>query len=142
MPKIRLVPALVCLLAFAACGDDDDAPSADSEATAEATSTDSSGSATATAADDDSAVLVGAGDIAMCDHENDEATAELLDEIDGIIFTLGDNAYDQGTLSEFEECYDPTWGRHKDRTRPSLGNHEYGTGNADGYFAYFGESCG
>ena len=33
-------------------------------------------------------------------------------------------------------------GRHKDRTRPALGNHEYKTGNANGYFQYFGASAG
>ncbi len=45
-------------------------------------------------------------------------------------------------MEEYEQCYDPTWGRHKGRTRPAAGNHEYATGNADGYFAYFGAAAG
>ena len=73
------------------------------------------------------AVFVGAGDIATCNSTGDEATAALLDSIAGTVFTLGDNAYPTGTLSQFNDCYDPTWGRHKARTRPAPGNHEYDT---------------
>ena len=58
------------------------------------------------------------------------------------MFTAGDNAYESGTLEEYEQCYGPTWGRHKDRTRPATGNHEYALGNADGHFQYFGEAAG
>lgn len=87
-------------------------------------------------------VLVGAGDIAMCDRNGDEITAALLDAIPGTVFTTGDNAYESGTPSEFRDCYHPSWGRHKARTRPSLGNHEYLTAGAAGYFDYFGEAAG
>ena len=87
-------------------------------------------------------VLVGAGDIAGCDAEGDEATAELLDEIDGAVFTLEDNVYLDGSEEEFEECYDLTWGRHKERTRPTPGNHDYVTPGAEPYFDYFGEAAG
>ena len=82
-------------------------------------------------------ILVGAGDISMCDNDNDELTAQLLDNIPGTVFTTGDNAYPDGTYQQFIECYDPTWGRHKDRTRPVPGNHEYLTDGAAGYFEYF-----
>jgi hypothetical protein len=85
-----------------------------------------------------SAVLVGAGDIASCSNSNDEATAKLLDAIPGTVFTTGDNVYDSGTTSQFTNCYGPTWGRHKARTKPSPGNHDYGTSGASGYFNYFG----
>jgi hypothetical protein len=87
-------------------------------------------------------VMVGAGDIASCSSSGDEATANLLDNIAGTVFNLGDNAYDTGSATEFANCYDPTWGRHKTRTMPSPGNHEYGTANASGYFNYFGSSAG
>lgn len=87
-------------------------------------------------------VLVGAGDIAECDLHFDEATADLLDAIPGTVFTTGDNAYGNGTPQEFQECYDPSWGRHKARTMPSPGNHDYGTDNAAGYFGYFGPAAG
>ena len=66
-------------------------------------------------------VLVGAGDIATCESRGDEATAKLLDDIRGTVITLGDNAYPDGTLSQFRNCYGPSWGRHKDRTKPARG---------------------
>ncbi len=87
-------------------------------------------------------VLVGAGDIASCTSSGDEATALLLDRIPGIVFTLGDNAYESGTLAEYTNCYDSSWGRHKARTRPTPGNHEYFTPGAAGYYAYFGAAAG
>ncbi len=89
-----------------------------------------------------SVVLVGAGDIGDCTSEGDEATAELLDGIAGTVFTTGDNAYPDGTAGDFADCYDPSWGRHKDRTRPSPGNHDYHTAGAADYFAYFGAAAG
>ena len=84
-----------------------------------------------------SAVLLGAGDISSCDNNNDQATAKLLDNIPGVVFALGDNVYIDGTYLEFTDCYHPTWGRHKDRTKPVPGNHEYFTPEAAGYFEYF-----
>jgi hypothetical protein len=83
------------------------------------------------------AVLIGAGDIATCRTDNDELTAKLLDSLPGTVFTVGDNAYPDGTYSEFIDCYEPTWGRHKDRTLPIPGNHDYHSGEAVGYFKYF-----
>jgi hypothetical protein len=80
---------------------------------------------------------VGAGDIASCNNNNDELTAQLLDGIPGTVFTTGDNVYDSGTFTQFTDCYDPTWGRHKVRTEPVPGNHEYVTSGAAGYFQYF-----
>lgn len=86
-------------------------------------------------------VFVGAGDIAVCGGSSD-LTARLLDAIGGTVFTLGDNAYFSGTRQEFRDCYDPTWGRHKSRTRPVPGNHEYQSPGASPYFEYFGVSAG
>jgi calcineurin-like phosphoesterase family protein len=88
------------------------------------------------------AVLVGAGDIADCASSGDEATAKLLADISGTVYTTGDNAYESGAPPEFSECYDPTWGRYKARTRPSVGNHDYLTPEASGYFGYFGSAAG
>jgi calcineurin-like phosphoesterase family protein len=84
-------------------------------------------------------VLVGAGDIAACDAQyQDEATALLLDGIEGTVIAVGDEAYPYGAPSDFTPCYDQSWGRHKARTRPAAGNHEYITPGAVGYFGYFG----
>jgi hypothetical protein len=97
------------------------------------------------------ATLIGAGDIAACGSggpsaSGAEATARLLDTIprdpSTVVFTAGDNVYSSGTPSEFSGCYDPTWGRDKDRMRPAPGNHDYGTAGASGYFNYFGSVVG
>lgn len=87
-------------------------------------------------------VLVGAGDIAGCNSNGDEATAALLDNIGGTVITLGDNTYPLGSAAEFAQCYAPSWGRFKSRTRPAPGNHDYGTRGAAGYFNYFGPAAG
>lgn len=87
-------------------------------------------------------MFVGAGDIAECNSAGPVETARLLDRIQGTVFTLGDNAYPSGTREQFENCYHPTWGRHRDRTRPTLGNHEYETPRAAAYFEYFGAAAG
>ena len=89
-----------------------------------------------------SEVLVGAGDISSCSQNNDEATARLLDNIPGTVFTAGDNAYSSGTTSEYSNCYGPTWGRHKARTRPAIGNHDFSTSSGAPYYAYFGGNAG
>ena len=87
--------------------------------------------------------LVGAGDIATCKHlDSAEATAKLVEQIPGTVFAAGDLAYEKGTPEEFKNCYDPTWGKFKDRTKPSLGNHEYVDRSASGYFQYWGAQAG
>jgi len=87
-------------------------------------------------------VFVGAGDISDCGNDNDEATAKLLDAIPGTVFTLGDNVYSSGTDTQYAQCFDPTWGRHKARTKPSPGNHDYNTSGATGYYNYWGALAG
>ena len=86
-------------------------------------------------------ILVGAGDIARCGTGNDEQTATLLDGIEGTVFTAGDNAYPDGSSRDFAQCYEPSWGRHRERTRPVPGNHEYQTPGAAGYKDYFGSAA-
>jgi len=87
--------------------------------------------------------LIGAGDIASAaTNSGAESTAKLLDaavaaDSDTIMFTAGDNVHPSGSASEYSTYYDPTWGRHKARTRPSPGNHDYETSGASGYFNYF-----
>jgi hypothetical protein len=88
--------------------------------------------------DGEDPVLVGAGDIGDCNTDDDEATAALLDNIPGTVFAAGDNAYPDGSAAKYKGCYEPTWGRHKDRTRPIPGNHDYHTSGARGYKDYFG----
>jgi hypothetical protein len=87
-------------------------------------------------------VLVGAGDIGDCGSIGPGATAALINNIPGVVFAAGDNAYPDGTVLDYEYCYEPTWGSHRARTRPTPGNHEYHTPGATGYFRYFGANAG
>ncbi|MFZ6767350.1 metallophosphoesterase family protein [Undibacterium sp. Di26W] len=93
-----------------------------------------------------------AGDIADCRKNPAEEsmaarTAELVaagldKDKTARAITLGDNTYSVGSPTEFTKCYDPTWGRFKDKTLPSPGNHDYGMPKALGYFNYFGDLAG
>jgi Concanavalin A-like lectin/glucanases superfamily/Bacterial Ig-like domain len=88
-------------------------------------------------------VILGAGDIVGCDTTGDEATADLLDRLPGLVTTLGDHVYETGSESEFNNCYDETWGRHKARTAPTIGGHEHlSSPNASAYYGYFGAAAG
>jgi len=56
------------------------------------------------------------------------------------VFTAGSGEF-EGTLIEYQNCYNPTWGRHKARTFPVLGKHDYdSSATAAGFFGYFGTS--
>ena len=99
-------------------------------------------SSSATGSADQTAILVGAGDIADCkDLSGAEATAKLLDKVPGTVMAVGDLAYPDGSKENFA-CYDKTWGRVKSRTRPAPGNHEFHAAGATPYFDYFGPAAG
>lgn len=112
------------------------------------TVTDSKGAASAPAAtnahvaDRSGVVFAGAGNIATCGSTRDDATALLLHNLTGFVFTLGDNAFPDGSSENYSNCYEPGWGRFKGRTYAVLGNHDYRTGNADPTFDYFGDRAG
>jgi len=96
--------------------------------------------------------IYAAGDIARCAHPDPKyagasdtaatVAAGLAADPRSVVLTLGDHTYPRGTDKEFRDCYDPTWGRFKDRTWPAPGNHEYYTPAAAPYFAYFGARAG
>jgi hypothetical protein len=54
-----------------------------------------------------------------------------------VVLPLGDTQYEDGSLTKYHASYGPSWGRFKHITRPAIGNHEYGTPGAAGYFDYF-----
>ena len=91
--------------------------------------------------------IVAAGDIA-CDPAHNvgqptdcdqAATANLIGALHPTaVLTLGDNQYENNTLAAYQAVYGPTWGKYKSITFPTIGNHEYLTKGAAGYFAYFG----
>jgi len=88
-------------------------------------------------------VLVGAGDIARCDRTFDEATASILDTIPGQVFTVGDNVLGSSSAPpDFIDCYNPSWGRHKARTRPAVGHMEGWSPGYATYVQYFGAAAG
>src|SRR3989454_12045755 len=87
--------------------------------------------------------LVGAGNVARCDRTNDEATASILDTIPGSVFVVGDGAYPGGTSTVYQNCFAPSWGRHKARTSPVPGHRDYdSSATATGYFGYWGAQAG
>ena len=87
-------------------------------------------------------VFVGAGDIAQCGVGHPDATANLLDLIPGTVFTTGDNVQGSGSGGEYANCYDPSWGRHRWRTFPTIGNHDWEGSGPGPYFDYFGANAG
>ena len=83
--------------------------------------------------------LIAVGDIADCSVETDEQVATVVAGMRGKIATLGDNAYPSGSLDQFLSCFGEGWGALAPRMFPSVGNHEYRTDAAAGYFTYFGD---
>jgi PKD repeat protein len=103
-------------------------------------------STVATSTTASTSILVGAGNIASCSRTGDEATAALVGGTvaaapSAVVFTTGDNAYENGTAAEYQNCYGPSWGRYKSQTRPVLGNRDYNTTGADPTFDYFGPAA-
>lgn len=82
------------------------------------------------------------GDMANCNLTADTDVGILLDRVGGPIIGLGDYAYVNGTTAEFNNCFAPPFGRHKDRFHPVSGNHEYYTVDAAPFYTYFGAAAG
>lgn len=100
-------------------------------------------------------VMIAAGDIASCTSDGDEATAVVVDSIlradsvanvNDVVVTMGDNAYPDGSASNFAICFAESWGDSTKRIlrkiRPSVGNHEHRSLRAAPYYTYFGEKAG
>jgi hypothetical protein len=87
-------------------------------------------------------VLLAAGDIGLCGSRGAAQTGEMLDGMQGTILAVGDLAYPHGAVEDYVSCFDPVWGRHKSRTKPAPGNHEYESPGAQPYFDYFGAAAG
>jgi hypothetical protein len=100
---------------------------------------------TPTAAHVNEVTVVGAGDISCgadstlsTDGCEQGATQNLLLSLNpDRILPLGDNQYEKGSLSDYNTYFDPTWGLFKSKISPIVGNHEYQTSGAAGYFDYF-----
>lgn len=62
-------------------------------------------------------------------------------ELDAFL-ALGDLQYPSGTLNDFQQHFDPSFGRVFGLTHPVVGNHKYQSPDAAGYFDYFGAAAG
>ncbi len=66
------------------------------------------------------------------------ATAALAQRLKpAVVLTLGDHQYEDASLANFRASYDKSWGALRSKTFPALGNHEYRTPGAKGFFDYF-----
>ena len=84
-------------------------------------------------------VIAAAGDLCSSSIGDCAGTADLLDQINPTaVLTLGDNAYEDGSLAQYNAEYKPYWGRQDSKVYPAPGNHEFQTLNAQGYRDYFG----
>jgi hypothetical protein len=83
-------------------------------------------------------VIVAAGDIATS-GSGDTQTAAVIAGLppETHVLALGDLAYEDGTLAQLNNYYEPTWGQFKARTSPAVGNHDSHVFGAPGYFDYF-----
>src|SRR5215216_5809032 len=101
-------------------------------------------------------VIAAAGDIA-CDPSSgsfnsgngipgscrQKAVSDLfVDKTFTAVLALGDTQYEDGSLTKYQQSFDPSWGRAKSIIRPAVGNHEYMTAGASGYYDYFGGAAG
>jgi acid phosphatase type 7 len=83
------------------------------------------------------------GDTGWCGSPALGPISRLFDRFDGDILLAGDLAYPSGTMAEFRNCFEPTFGRFKSRMHVSPGNHDYvASVSAESYFTYFGASSG
>ena len=89
--------------------------------------------------------VVAAGDIAcppglavtptQCQQGATAALARRLNP--RMVLTLGDHQYNENSAAQFSGSYNKSWGTLRPRTRPAIGNHEYLTPGAKGYYSYF-----
>ncbi len=87
-------------------------------------------------------MLLAAGDIGRCDSTHDDATGALVSGLPGVIATLGDTAYEDGTSAELNDCFGGSWGAVKDRVRFAvMGNHDIHTDGGAPLEAYMGDAA-
>jgi len=83
------------------------------------------------------------GDTGWCGSPALGPLARLFERFDGDILLAGDLAYPSGTMEEFRNCFEPSFGKFKSRMRASPGNHDYvASVSAQSYFDYFGDRSG
>jgi acid phosphatase type 7 len=147
MKTRRTLPAFasLALTLIAACSSTERLPTAATPVANSATSTSPETSPPAApppATSGRTASVLAVGDIGMCSERDAvRRTGDLVARLDGQLLLAGDLAYMNGSLHEFNECFDGAWGRFRGRWHPVPGNHEYGTPDAAGYRQYFGSAA-
>jgi hypothetical protein len=92
--------------------------------------------------------ILAAGDIASCGSSyRDEQTANLVRHLQSevanvTVLALGDLVYPEATRATWSNCYGPSWGSFKAKTRPVVGNHDYADDGARSYSTYWGSQAG
>ena len=85
-------------------------------------------------------VVAAVGDVADCSGGRQaDVAAAIQQAAPAAVLALGDLAYPNGSLDDFLDCYDASFGRFRGITHPVAGNHEYHSPHAGPYWAYF---CG
>ena len=81
----------------------------------------------------------GAGDVAICGQAGDDQTAALLrDQVgSGLYFLAGDASNEDGTLYQYQNCFDPGWGQLMPDLRVVPGNHDYYSNPLENYWVHF-----
>ncbi len=95
-------------------------------------------------------VVAAVGDVACSPSEKQTASrcrqsavADAIAKSDpDSVWLLGDLQYASGALADFQNSFDESFGRFRPIWRPVVGNHEYVTPGASGYFDYFGKAAG
>ncbi len=86
--------------------------------------------------------LLAAGDIGRCDSTHDDATGALAVSLPGVVATLGDTAYEDGTTEELDDCFGGSWGPVKSRIRFAVtGNHDVHTDGGAPLRDYMGSAA-
>ena len=86
--------------------------------------------------------LIAAGDIGRCDSTADDATGALAASLPGVIATLGDTAYEDGTTEQLEQCFGGSWGLVKDRIKFAVtGNHDVHADGGEPLQEYMGSAA-
>ena len=88
-------------------------------------------------------VILAAGEVESCLGDGDTLTASIIEKMPwATVLALGDQAHPDGTATQYQDCFDETWGRFRSQIRAVPGNRDYHTDQAGGFYTYFGEQSG
>jgi len=88
-------------------------------------------------------IIAAVADVAICGQKGDDQTAALIADW-GVseILIAGDLSNEDGTLAQYQKCYQPSWGVYQEIVHPVPGNHDYKSNPFENYYLYFGQAAG